>query len=1325
MLTTICTTFADIFGVTERQYAALKIGKVAANALYDSGANISVVSQRVFRKIPLAQRPLKLPISTSSAGCANGSGLSFDGCYMMNIEIMGRVIEHPFFVSPNLKGEALLGVDFIKKHGLEHDTMRDCLYFREGSGRPPGNVAALRLTKQTRIPALTALKVKAQCVQEDNRVMTQECLGVADVFSPDFPLLYHPPALLEVDENGVTQFYVQNCSPEDIVLERQSMVGCLSVVNEQQFFDINREQAGLVVAAAQIEADSLSSVPCRGMKDSDEQVPLRRAPLISREKLLEQVTLHCPDAEKEKYEELLFQYRDVFSSNENDLGYSSLVQHEIHLKSPAPVYRKQFRIPDQHLEFLQRQTKEWLSLGLVYPSMSRFNSPLFAVPKKKPGEFRAVQDFRALNEASYPDQYSMKDVTECISEIGKAGSGIFSTLDLTSGFRQMCLSAKSQPYTAFTIPGMGQYQWKVAPMGLLGCPASFQRLIEKVCEGLQNVIVYIDDLLVHSDTHSQHRRQLQELFERLRQHNIRASPRKCVFGAQTVPYLGFQLSSQGVTPGKDKLKAVREAPAPQTVREVRQFLGLCNFFRNHVRDFSRVAQPLIQLTCKASDWKERTPLPEAAHHSFCQLKNILCSEPVLAFPKKGRKYCLFVDAATGDEHHPGGLGAVLMQQDEKGVFHVISYASRSLIAHEKNYSPFLLEMQAAAWGIDYFSTELTGKPFILFTDHKPLEKLSKIHKKTLNRLQLLMNEYDFIIQYKKGEEMPADYLSRSPLLKPIIESTEIYDDDNDVARVLKNFLLHKNLPDDPNIAKIVKMFAPLSFIDHDKVYIKLKRKKFPEIVVEIPPSNLIAQIIHDAHDSWIGGHAGIVKCRERILQSYWWPGMDGDIQTHISNCQTCQKFSKHDAPPPSVLTPLPATTHPNERIHVDLFGPLKASENAKKYVMCITDSFTKYVELVALPDKEAVTVASALFNRWICRFSIPEKICSDGGKEFCNKLSNELYSIMQITRLKTSPYHPQCNSQAETVNKTIQKYLRSFVTTDTLDWEQYLAPLAISYNSSLHSSTLITPFFATFGYDAILPGSHALPARRRLYGETYPTELYSRLQLARRIVSEHNEDTRRKYTAKFNADKNEHSYKIDDLVWLSCPPAVKAVNKKLSPKWSGPYKIVELVGVNNVKIVLANIGTTSSKNKVLLVHVNRLKPHRASDSPIYAEPDDSVSHPAPAGTNFDGEGTGEPVEFGPVEFDYFVPDEFQEEQQIEEDPPDPADPPPPEEEEPPAPDARQQEVANEVPANPLDRLALDVFGPRSTRSRGPVPDLPLPGRAPEYKPYPPRHHDPP
>jgi hypothetical protein len=173
---------------------------------------------------------------------------------------------------------------------------------------------------------------------------------------------------------------------------------------------------------------------------------------------------------------------------------------------------------------------------------------------------------------------------------------------------------------------------------------------------------------------------------------------------------------------------------------------LCNFFRTHIKNFAIIAAPLFKLTRKDSGYKGG-PLPNKAMAAFSALQNALTSEPIMAFPRADRQYALITDAATGTADTPGGLGAILTQKDKYDNYYAISYASRQLKDHEKNYSPFLLESAATVWGMDVFNEYLKGKQFILFTDHKPLEKMGHLHTKTMNWLQAALLEHDFVIQY--------------------------------------------------------------------------------------------------------------------------------------------------------------------------------------------------------------------------------------------------------------------------------------------------------------------------------------------------------------------------------------------------------------------------------------------------------------------------------------------------------------------------------------------------------------------------------------------------
>ncbi len=375
-----------------------------------------------------------------------------------------------------------------------------------------------------------------------------------------------------------------------------------------------------------------------------------------------------------------------------DLGLAKDFTHTIHLKDNIPIYQKQFNLPEAHNQFNDQTLDEWLKRGVVRKTRSPYHSPIFCVPKKQGQGLRIVQDFRQLNQNSHIDKYSMKEINECIGDIGRANSSIFSMLDLTSGFWQMQLEEESQPLTAFTIPGHGQFHRITSPMGLLRCPASFQRLMEQVVRGLQNVLIYIDDVLVHTDIHERHLQVLEQVLMKLHKNHLKINLDKCLFGDQQVSYLWFTLTPQGIKPGKAKLKAIKSSEPPNDVKSIRSFVGLCNFFRNHIPNFAITAAPLFKLTHQDSGYISG-PLPKSAYEAFKTLQRQLGDEPTLAFPRADQSYLLITNAFTPTTNLPGGLCAMLAQKDEEGETHIILHASRQLTENKKITHPFYLRQQ--------------------------------------------------------------------------------------------------------------------------------------------------------------------------------------------------------------------------------------------------------------------------------------------------------------------------------------------------------------------------------------------------------------------------------------------------------------------------------------------------------------------------------------------------------------------------------------------------------------------------------------------------------
>ena len=277
---------------------------------------------------------------------------------------------------------------------------------------------------------------------------------------------------------------------------------------------------------------------------------------------------------------------------------------------------------------------------------------------------------------------------------------------------QIQMQESSQEKTAF-ITYDGLYEFRVMPFGLCNAPATFQRLMQRILHGLGEFSsAYIDDIIVFSGSMEEHLDHLRQVFNRLRRVGLKLHPQKCVFGSPEVLYLGHRVSAEGIMPDPQKIMAVKHFPVPGCLRELRQFLGLASYYRCFIKNFARISNPLYALLWQDVQFLWTTHCQQA----FRQLKDLLTSAPVLAYPDFSIKFLLHTDASRE------GLGAVL-EQEEDGQKHLIAYASRTVSPTERNYGVTELEGLAVVWAIKHFRAYLVGHKCEVVTDHAPLKSL--------------------------------------------------------------------------------------------------------------------------------------------------------------------------------------------------------------------------------------------------------------------------------------------------------------------------------------------------------------------------------------------------------------------------------------------------------------------------------------------------------------------------------------------------------------------------------------------------------------------------
>ena len=310
-----------------------------------------------------------------------------------------------------------------------------------------------------------------------------------------------------------------------------------------------------------------------------------------------------------------------------------------------------------------------LSNGIIEPSTSEWSSPIVLV-KKTDGTLRFCIDFCRLNSISEADAYPMPQIDNLIDCLGQAK--YISTLDLTRGYWQVPLSENARAKTAFATQS-GLYQFTVMPFGLKGAPATFQRLMDTVLQGLDNfAAAYLNDVIIHSNSWSDHLSHLQQVFDRIRKAKLTVKQRKCQFAMEKCNYLGHIVGSGQVQPDPSKLEAVKTFTIPKSKKEVRVFLGLTGYYRKFINNYSSLAAPLSDLTRK--DIPNKIPWSDSCDKAFNTLKQILCSNPVLKTSDFSKPFILQTDASNR------GVGAILSQIDDNSEEHPVGFFSRKLLA---------------------------------------------------------------------------------------------------------------------------------------------------------------------------------------------------------------------------------------------------------------------------------------------------------------------------------------------------------------------------------------------------------------------------------------------------------------------------------------------------------------------------------------------------------------------------------------------------------------------------------------------------------------------
>ena len=601
-------------------------------------------------------------------------------------------------------------------------------------------------------------------------------------------------------------------------------------------------------------------------------------------------------------------FADVFSKGKAD----TLPPHrpydlKIDLEDGAsPPIVPMYSLSQSEMGALRDFIDEHIRIGFIRPSNSQHGAPILFI-RKKDGSLRLCVDFRGLNRVTKKDRYPLPIINDLLATAGKAR--IYTALDLRHAYHLVRIAEGEEWKTAFRTR-YGSFEWRVMPFGLTNAPSALQRFMNDIFSDLLDVhiIIYLDNILIFSDNPADHKKHIQEVLRRLCLHGLYLRPDKCFFSVDSVNYLGFILSKDGLKMDSAKVQAITDWPEPRKVKDIQSFLGFANFYRRFIPDYSDIVIPLTRLTRKGVKWD----FSDKARRAFETLKLAFTSAPVLTHWVPDRPIIVETDASDY------ALGAILSIQTDSGDIHPVAFHSRSFTPAEINYDTHDKELLAIFAAFKQWQQYLEGSaiPIDVVTDHKNLKyfSTSKILTRRQARWSEFLSQFNLTVRfcpgrlgtkpdsltrrwdvYPKGGN--SDYAKVNPinfrpvftqqqlsvslcatsLYAPVLAATVLMDQEQLYSDILTSLHSDPAYLDYQNSPKPHWTMTSDGFLQHhDLIYV-------PD------SSDLRLRILRYKHDHILAGHPGQNKTVELIRQEYTWPGLCELVKKYCKSCTTCMR----------------------------------------------------------------------------------------------------------------------------------------------------------------------------------------------------------------------------------------------------------------------------------------------------------------------------------------------------------------------------------------------------------------------------------------------------
>lgn len=832
---------------------------------------------------------------------------------------------------------------------------------------------------------------------------------------------------------------------------------------------------------------------------------------------------------------LLWEFRDLWESGKR--GSTHVIQHVIRLTTSRPVVLRPRVFGEAQTKVIAREVQQMLDDGVIERSDSPYAAEIVLVLKKT-NDWRICIDFRALNDITIPDRYPLPRISDLLYALRY--SRYFVALDLKGAYWQIPLEKKAQKYTAFRC-SLGLFEHKVMPFGLRNAPATFQRLMDILFSDLRfsGVLAYLDDILIHAPTFEGAQEKLLEAFKRLRMANLTLNLPKSVFYPRELRYLGQIFTDGTLIPDPTKVAALHKIPPPQNISQVRRVLGLLGYYQNFIPGYMELIGPLFDLlkgTTNKTAINKRTPVIWTPQHQEALETAIArLSATTLTVPPDDADFVLTTDASDTT------ITAILHVKTPDGL-RPVEYYMKRFGGPQLNWPIREKEAFAIYAGVLKFDSYLRGRHFDVYTDHQSLQWMKNTTKGKIARWMCFLSEFDMTVHHKPGTQMEhVDYFTREIPEEPelLIHDRMIY------------FIAHQPIPQLNEVLQAQQEETwPMG-----RGYATLDGVLHYHARIWAPP-HLRNSIIAACHSTAPFNHPGIKRTLNHITRIFNWPNINQDVRDYIDSCLLCKQARAGPTRRPGLLQthPVPALLH---TVYMDFW---QCRYGGKAYLtLTLVDQLSKWGECIIIPNKKGEIVASAFLQHWVARFGVPAVLISDNDKSFLSTFFKTMTATLGITRITSSPYHPEGNAVVEAFHKSLARSLRLLLPAE-VSFEDAIALSLLAYRSVLHTTTHESPAYLLYGHDLRLAPDHDWRFTRG-FATAGRAQLLSSLRLD---VQWQAYQRRLTQNQKRQKDFRPATFELGQLILRPLDPSARlnytAAFYKAAPRWSVPARVVRVLG---------------------------------------------------------------------------------------------------------------------------------------------------------------------